>query len=405
MTGVQLRVEKSCPLPKTHNRLRQTHDLWHEMEHAYTDADEFVLKLNACLTAARSVTFVLKKELSKRPWFEDWYAGWENRMREDARMRWLVQARNTVEKQGDLDTASVALVSVLLTDGEHPVSRTEVPPLAGPAQIAEAVKLASLPERLREQAVLCVERRWTVPELADQELLDTLAHCYPLAIFHGDVGTGKTASAEAASDALARMLDVEGHLLKLSTRVRGIGHVGEMSTLIGDAFDEALALAGTSRFVTLLVDEGDALAFNRAAERAHHEDRVGVNTMIQKIDDARRLRGRLLIILCTNRFVALDPAVIRRAALIETFERPSEEERRELLAATLTGVALETEEIDALVAATGEHDGRPAFTFSDIQTRLISAALAHAYPERGLRATDLLAAAAELEPSPRMADA
>ncbi len=168
-------------------------------------------------------------------------------------------------------------------------------------------------------------------------LVAALGDRYPLVIFHGDVGTGKTASAEAAADALARMLDVEGHLLKLSTRVRGIGHVGEMSTLISEAFDEAVALAGKSRFVTLIVDEGDALAFNRGAERAHHEDRVGVNTMIQKIDDARRLRGRLLIILCTNRFVALDPAVIRRAALIEMFERPSEEERRELFDGDLDG--------------------------------------------------------------------
>jgi AAA+ superfamily predicted ATPase len=215
-------------------------------------------------------------------------------------------------------------------------------------------------------------------------LVAALGDRYPLVIFHGDIGTGKTASAESAADALARMLDVEGYLLKLSTRVRGIGHVGE------------------SRFVALIVDEGDALAFNRGAERAHHEDRAGVNTIIQKIDDARRLRGRLLIILCTNRFAALDPAVIRRAALVETFERPSEHERRELFELTLTGVAVEPEERDALVAATGQHDGRPPFTFSDIQTRLIPAALAHAYPDRELRAVDLLAAAAEVEPSPRM---
>jgi AAA+ superfamily predicted ATPase len=233
-------------------------------------------------------------------------------------------------------------------------------------------------------------------------LVAALGDRYPLVIFHGDIGTGKTASAESAADALARMLDVEGYLLKLSTRVRGIGHVGEMSTLISEAFDEAVALAGKSRFVALIVDEGDALAFNRGAERAHHEDRAGVNTIIQKIDDARRLRGRLLIILCTNRFAALDPAVIRRAALVETFERPSEHERRELFELTLTGVAVEPEERDALVAATGQHDGRPPFTFSDIQTRLIPAALAHAYPDRELRAVDLLAAAAEVEPSPRM---
>src|SRR3954454_22332559 len=44
---MSLRVEKSCPIPKTHTRLRQTHDLWHEMQLAYPDADLFVTKLNA----------------------------------------------------------------------------------------------------------------------------------------------------------------------------------------------------------------------------------------------------------------------------------------------------------------------------------------------------------------------
>ena len=77
----------------------------------------------------------------------------------------------------------------------------------------------------------------------------------------------------------------------------------------------------------------------------------------------------MLVVLCTNRFRALDPAVVRRAALIETFERPSEEERRELFTLTLTGVAADGEQIDALVAATGERDGRPAFTRSPTSRR------------------------------------
>lgn len=236
-------------------------------------------------------------------------------------------------------------------------------------------------------------------------VLGAIADRYPLAIFYGDVGTGKTATAEAAADGLARMLGSDGFLLKLSTRVRGVGHVGEMSTLIGDAFSEAADLAGRSRFVTMIIDEGDALAFHRGAERAHHEDRVGVNTVIQKIDDARRLDGRLLVILCTNRFAALDPAVIRRAALIEEFDRPSEQERRELFRATLQGVDLADHALDDLVAATGPRDGRPGYTFSDIQTRLVPAAVARAFAERALTGEDLLAACAELEPSPAMDEA
>lgn len=237
-----------------------------------------------------------------------------------------------------------------------------------------------------------------------ESLVAALGDRYPLVVFHGDVGTGKTATAEAAADALARMLETEGFLLKLSTRVRGIGHVGEMSTLIGDAFAEAVELAGRKRFVGMVIDEGDALAFNRSAERAHHEDRVGVNTLIQKIDEARKLRGRLLIILCTNRFTALDPAILRRASLISEFRRPSKEERREILIADLAGVDVADSLIDELVDITGPRDGRPGFTFSDIQTRLLPAAVARAYPGRALTAEDLLVCAAELEPTPVMSE-
>lgn len=239
---------------------------------------------------------------------------------------------------------------------------------------------------------------------SDQALTGALGDRYPLVIFHGDVGTGKTATAEAAAQALCQAIDTEGFLLKLSTRVRGVGHVGEMSNLIGDAFAEAMTLAGKKRFVAMIIDEGDALAFNRGAERAHHEDRVGVNTLIQAIDDARALKGRLFIILATNRFSALDPAILRRASLFEHFERPDEKERRELLLADLKGVDIADEVLKDLVLATGSHDGAPGFTFSDIQTRLLPAAIGRAYPARALTAEDLLVTLAELEPTPVMYD-
>ena len=44
---------------------------------------------------------------------------------------------------------------------------------------------------------------------------------YPLFLFSGDVGTGKTVTAECAANRLTREMRKEGFLLKLSTRVRG----------------------------------------------------------------------------------------------------------------------------------------------------------------------------------------
>lgn len=108
----------------------------------------------------------------------DWYRPLQDAMRRDLKMRWLVDARNAVLKEGDLDIVSEALVSLALTGGEELLSRHPVPPLASPADVAARVRIEDLDEEVRKDAVLVVERRWTVPERPDDELLEILGHCY-----------------------------------------------------------------------------------------------------------------------------------------------------------------------------------------------------------------------------------
>jgi hypothetical protein len=50
--------------------------------------------------------------------------------------------------------------------------------LASPADVAASVRLEELDDETRRDAVLVVERRWTVDALPDGELLDTIGHCY-----------------------------------------------------------------------------------------------------------------------------------------------------------------------------------------------------------------------------------
>lgn len=148
------------------------------MAGAYPDVDEFVVKLNACVSAARSVTWVLQKELSREGWFAEWYAAQQKAMRGDLRMKWLVTARNAIEKEGDLDTRSIARISLAATDGEQVLANLDVPPLLSPSEAAERIRLPELPSALQKHGVMVIERRWTVTELPDDELLDVLAHCY-----------------------------------------------------------------------------------------------------------------------------------------------------------------------------------------------------------------------------------
>ena len=228
---------------------------------------------------------------------------------------------------------------------------------------------------------------------------------YPLAILAGDVGTGKTAFAECAADRLARVTGREGRLLKLSTRVRGTGHVGQMSHLINEAFAAVEREAGKRRLAFLIIDEADSLAASREGQRSHHEDKVAVNTLIQKIDDARRLGGRLLVFLSTNRPGTLDPALVRRAGLRERFERPDDAQRREVLIHDTQGLGIAPEILEEIVIRTGpEAHGGLGFTFSDLRTRLLPDAVLRAYPDRPLTGDDLLEVAASLEPSPALVE-
>lgn len=235
-------------------------------------------------------------------------------------------------------------------------------------------------------------------------LVDVAADRYPLVIFHGDVGTGKTATAETASDALARELNSEARLFKLSTRVRGSGNVGQMSMLINQAFSVVTREAGKKKFSFLIIDEADSLAANRSGDRSHHEDKVAVNTLIQKVDDVRRFGGRVLVFLCTNRFGALDPAMVRRAGRVERFDRPDGREREQLLRLDLEGLDLPEDALRELVALTGpDGDSRPVgFTYSDLRTRLFPEALARAFPDRKVEPRDFLDAARSIQPSPSL---
>ena len=236
-------------------------------------------------------------------------------------------------------------------------------------------------------------------------ICDLVAEQYPLVIFYGDVGTGKTAMAECMANRLVAEARSEDSLLfKLSNRVRGSGMVGEMGTLIAEAFKRVTASAGKNRRAILIIDEGDSLAATRSQQHSHHEDKVAVNTLIQCVDDLRQYGGRIVVILCTNRLSVVDPALQRRAAIMEEFRRPSDEERRQLLTMDLEGLGLSAAQIGQLVTVTGVRQGSPGWTYSDIRTRLYPSALAKAYPGGPLRFEHLLAAGQTLKASPVLED-
>jgi AAA+ superfamily predicted ATPase len=274
----------------------------------------------------------------------------------------------------------------------------EFPDPAAARRFAALVGLDAMKERLLKEARLLFD-----PEsLADWstkchrqkiQLIDFFRDRPPLFIFAGDAGTGKTALAETFGDAVAREADMRVTLYALSLNARGTGAVGEMTTLLSKAFAEVkrAATKTTSRGgrhrsgVVLLIDEADALAQSRELAQMHHEDRAGVNALIRGVDDLGTGNIPAIVMMCTNRLDALDPAIRRRAAVTFAFTRPNDEQRAVFLKPVLQELGFSAQQIHSVVAATGAANGRHyGYTYSDLAQRLLPGLLLAAYPSQAI---------------------
>jgi AAA+ superfamily predicted ATPase len=237
-------------------------------------------------------------------------------------------------------------------------------------------------------------------------LVELLRDRPPLFIFGGDVGTGKTTLAETFGDPIGRELGIDVEVMRLSLNSRGSGMVGEMTTLITDAFaavkEQAPVVADgqdPSAAVVLLIDEADALAQSRENTHMHHEDRAGVNALIRGIDSIATERRPVITVLCTNRLDAIDPAVRRRAFEFE-FARPDADRRKALLANLFDGVQLTPGQVGQLADLTGENGRGYPWTYSDLTQRLVSASALAAFPDAPITFEVIKTAVQSIEPTP-----
>jgi AAA+ superfamily predicted ATPase len=190
----------------------------------------------------------------------------------------------------------------------------------------------------------------------------------PLVIFSGDVGCGKTELAQTIATPLAiKMGGKTVHCFETPSDIRGGGHVGELSTRITEAFEQAKTHLPKGEFGILIIDEGDDIATSREQNQAHHEDRAGVNVLIKEMERIASEKVNLAVILITNRLSALDPAVVRRASLHLNFNRPAPEALRPFIERLLDGTKPTPEELDEIIEICKSKN--PLFNFSDIRRR------------------------------------
>jgi len=232
---------------------------------------------------------------------------------------------------------------------------------------------------------------------------------HSLFIFAGDTGTGKTTLAETYGDYLAKKNNFSITLFSLSLNTRGGGHVGDMTQSVSTAFREVREY--TDQYKTpsgsytgaciLIIDEADALAQSRDIEQMQHEERAGVDSLIQGIDSFAKMHLPVIIVMCTNRLYAIDPAIQRRAIAIFNFSRPNDEQRLYIFQKYLEGTAFTTEELEKLVKLTGKNENREyGYTYSDIIQIVLPALVLDTFPDGQITMDKLEKILEKIPPSP-----
>lgn len=160
-------------------RLLQVRQLWQDAADSYFDPPRFRLSLQQCITFSRTVSFLVQAEKDSIKNFEEWYEAYRERWRSDSIMRWSVDARNTIEKQRDLETHSQVRATIVASYiGGATTDWMPQALFASPQQI-----FAGVPKRFRiphvvENGTLVIERRWIDSGLPEIEVLEALAHVY-----------------------------------------------------------------------------------------------------------------------------------------------------------------------------------------------------------------------------------
>ncbi len=236
---------------------------------------------------------------------------------------------------------------------------------------------------------------------------------HALFIFAGDVGTGKTSLAESFGSHFAREKQLRMELYRLSLKSRGEGRGGEMTKSITQAFSEIETYVNQlinpdntfSTACIVLIDEADALGQSRDDERMEHEAKTAVDALIQGLDSFLLHQLPVITIMCTNRLSSLDPAILRRASNIFTFERPSDIQRKALFDMYLSGTDVQKEDIDRLTQSTGPTHIRPyGYTYSDIIRTILPALVVETYPDKPVTFTVLDEILKRIPPTPPMHD-
>lgn len=162
-------------------RLGDLRQLIMQAERVYFEPDLFRLNVNNAIQTSRTVTFLIQKNKRDIRDFDHWYAA--NVLEPfsaDGIMNWLKEARNHIEKEGDLEVNSECSMEAIFsyTDPGPRVSlKHDKMFFAGIKRLSRHMRDV-FPTGIYRDSAIAIDRRWVATALPGIELIDALKHGY-----------------------------------------------------------------------------------------------------------------------------------------------------------------------------------------------------------------------------------
>lgn len=153
---------------------------WHKANEEYFSPNTFRLAINSCIQELRNVTFVLQSNKRGIEGFDKWYEPWQEIMRANKSLKWLVSARNYIVKQGDLELKSILRIEVIgsYLDGEVSIFEQDYEPNISNKKIFQKILDCGMPKEVLENSYVKLQRKWVDSNYPEYELLELLGICW-----------------------------------------------------------------------------------------------------------------------------------------------------------------------------------------------------------------------------------
>lgn len=159
--------------------IRKIDSIFSKLFEEYHNPTNFIAQAEALVQSLRNFTWFLQSKKSGIDKFDEWYGPWQELMKQNPYMRFIVEMRNIIVKQG-IDTAKSNALVILYTDYRQTLLEKIFDVYTTTDEIKEEIAKLAIKNPAFNHATGEIQRLYifNYAKKDDLEIIDTLFYCY-----------------------------------------------------------------------------------------------------------------------------------------------------------------------------------------------------------------------------------